>query len=51
MNTEEALMVFSRHAQGNFPGDESRSKLSQRAKTVEKIALHLKTTYPRRSVP
>ena len=30
------LRVIRRHTRSNFPGDESRSKISQRAKLIEK---------------
>ena len=45
MNNDEMLTAIRRHTRGNFPGDERRSKLLQRAKTI--VALHLKSTLAR----
>ena len=41
------MLLGHTHTRANFPGDESRSKLSQRAKTNLKYALHLKSTLAR----
>ena len=38
MGTQEMLRVVVRETRGNFPGDESRSKLPQTAKTIENWA-------------
>ena len=43
----DAEGYYESQARGNFPADESRSKLSQRGKTIEKIDLHLKSTLAR----
>ena len=44
MNLWDAEGYKETHTRGKIPGDENRSKLSQSAKTIENIALHLRTT-------
>ena len=46
----DAKGYLETHTRRHFPGEESRSKLSRRAKTTEKIALHLKSTLVRPSI-
>ena len=44
MNTENMLKLLGTRTPGNFPGVESRYKLQQRAKTIEKNDRLLKST-------